>query len=122
MEETEEKFPAQWALDLLEPTALDRSNHIFKYYLVPITMSASVLGMIYSNVLSRKPLTANKPYIVLAAIGGALLGYGVHWTADIRFARKDTIMRDYIMRHPERFPKPDVKKYKDIFATWYPKR
>ncbi|XP_071868186.1 NADH dehydrogenase (ubiquinone) B14.5 B subunit isoform X2 [Bombus fervidus] len=110
MGETEEKFPAQWALDLLEPTPLDRSNHIFRFYLVPLSSIALTSAMLTKNWLLKRPLTANKPYIVLASIAGALFGYGLHWASDIRFARRDEIMRDYIMRHPERFPEPNVKK------------
>ncbi|XP_050575554.1 uncharacterized protein LOC126915156 isoform X1 [Bombus affinis] len=112
MEGTEEKFPAQWALDLLEPTALDRSNHIFKYYIVPFTTISFPLGVVLKNLIGKTPATANKPYIVLASIIGFLTGCGFHWAADLRFARRDAIMRDYIMRHPERFPEPGKNKEK----------
>ncbi|XP_033312110.1 NADH dehydrogenase [ubiquinone] 1 subunit C2 [Bombus bifarius] len=122
MEGTKEEFPAQWALDLLEPTPLDRSNHIFKYYAVPFSTIALLGTVVLKNILEKKPATANKPYIALASVVGVLLGFGIHWVADMRFARKDAIMRDYIMRHPERFPKPDIKKYADIFEEWIPIR
>ncbi|XP_043583479.1 NADH dehydrogenase [ubiquinone] 1 subunit C2 [Bombus pyrosoma] len=122
MGEIEEKFPAQWALDLLEPTPLDRSNHIFRYYYVPCTTISLALAVMLKNVAGKRPMTANKPYIVLASIAGFLIGCGIHWASDLRFARKDAILRDYIMRHPERFPKPDVKKYADIFEEWIPTR
>ncbi|XP_060825913.1 NADH dehydrogenase [ubiquinone] 1 subunit C2 isoform X2 [Bombus pascuorum] len=122
MGEIEEKFPAQWALDLLEPTALDRSNHIFRFYLVPISSAAFTLAVVTKNYMSKLPLTANKPYMLLLSITGAFFGYGCHWASDIRFARRDEMMRDYIRRHPERFPEPEVKKYGDIFQEWYPKR
>ena len=122
MEGTEEKFPAQWALDLLEPTPLDRSNHIFRYYMIPPSMISLALAVVLKNLIGKRPATANKPYIALASIIGCLAGYGLHWAADLRFARRDAIMRDYIMRHPERFPEPDVKKYSDIFNKWYPRR
>ncbi|XP_033196528.1 NADH dehydrogenase (ubiquinone) B14.5 B subunit [Bombus vancouverensis nearcticus] len=122
MEETKEEFPAQWALDLLEPTRLDRSNHIFKYYAVPLSTIAISGTAVLKNILEKKPATANKPYIALATVVGFALGCGIHWAADMRFARKDAIMRDYIMRHPERFPKPDIKKYADIFDEWDPIR
>ncbi|XP_050489752.1 uncharacterized protein LOC126873179 [Bombus huntii] len=122
MEGTEEEFPAQWALDLLEPTRLDRSNHIFKYYAVPFSTIATSGVVVLKNVLQKKPATANKPYIVLASVVGFVLGCGFHWISDIKFARKDAIMRDYIMHHPERFPKPDIKKYADIFDEWVPVR
>ncbi|XP_033178127.1 NADH dehydrogenase [ubiquinone] 1 subunit C2 isoform X2 [Bombus impatiens] len=122
MEGTEEEFPAQWALDLLEPTPLDRSNHIFRYYAVPLTTIAITTAAVMKNILEKKPATANKPHIALATVAGFVLGCGIHWLSDIKFARKDAIMRDYIMRHPERFPKPDIKKYGDIFGEWIPFR
>lgn len=60
MEETKEEFPAQWALDLLEPTALDRSNHIFKYYAVPPAVVAFSGAVILRNIIEKKPLTASR--------------------------------------------------------------
>lgn len=60
MGEIEEKFPAQWALDLLEPTPFDRSNHIFKYYLIPLSTVAFVLPVIVKNVISKRPATASR--------------------------------------------------------------
>lgn len=60
MEGTEEEFPAQWALDILEPTPLDQSNHIFKYYAVPFSTTALTSGMIFKNILEKKPATASR--------------------------------------------------------------
>lgn len=60
MEGTKEEFPAQWALDLLEPTALDRSNHIFKYYAVPLSTVALTGAMVLKNILEKKPATASR--------------------------------------------------------------
>lgn len=60
MEGTEEKFPAQWALDLLEPTPLDRSNHIFKYYIVPLSTISFPFGVVLKNLIGKKPATASR--------------------------------------------------------------
>lgn len=60
MEEKEEKFPAQWALDILEPTPIDQSNSILKYYTVPPAMICGPLGVICYNYVTAKPLYCSK--------------------------------------------------------------
>lgn len=59
MEAKEEKFPAQWALDLLEPTALDQSNYIFKYYLAPIAGITAGFAQVVLNKIQKKPTYAS---------------------------------------------------------------
>lgn len=60
MESTDEKFPAQWALDILEPSEFDRSNNIFKYYQVPIW--ATTFGAVTPawNKLRSFPLMSSR--------------------------------------------------------------
>ena len=67
MEEKEEKFPAQWALDILEPTLVDQSNSILKYYTVPPAMICGPLGVLAYNYTTSKPLYCSKliNYIIL---------------------------------------------------------
>lgn len=60
MEGTKEEFPAQWALDLLEPTPLDQSNHIFKYYAVPLSTVTLSGVIVLKNMLEKKPATASR--------------------------------------------------------------
>lgn len=59
MEAKEENFSAQWALDLLEPTPLDRSNYIFKYYLAPIGGFTCIFAQVALNKIQRKPTYAS---------------------------------------------------------------
>ncbi|KOX76385.1 hypothetical protein WN51_11716 [Melipona quadrifasciata] len=122
MEEKEEKFPAQWALDILEPTPVDQSNSILKYYTVPPAIISGPLGVIAYNYSTAKPLYFNKLYMVISAIGLGVGAYWIQWTAELQFARKHAIMRDYIIRHPERFPEPENRKYADILRPWCPIR
>lgn len=44
--------------------------------------------------------------MLLGFLGGSLFGYIIHGIFEIKSARKDAVMRDYIMRHPEYFPEP----------------
>lgn len=59
MEAKEENFPAQWAIDLLEPTPLDQSNYIFKYYLAPIAGFSCAIAQVTLNKIQRKPIYAS---------------------------------------------------------------
>lgn len=59
MEAKEENFPAQWAIDLLEPTPLDQSNYIFKYYLAPIAGFSCATAQVTLNKIQRKPIYAS---------------------------------------------------------------
>ncbi|XP_016915127.1 NADH dehydrogenase [ubiquinone] 1 subunit C2 [Apis cerana] len=122
MEAKQENFSAQWALDLLEPTALDQSNYIFKYYLAPIAGITCGYSQVILNKIQKKPTYANKPYMLLGFLGGSLFGFLIHGIFEIKSARKDAIMRDYIRLHPEQFPKPEYKKYADILEPWTPCR
>lgn len=74
------------------------------------------------NKIQRKPTYANKPYMLLGFLGGNLFGLFIHNIFEIKSARKDAMMRDYIIRHPEYFPKPEYKKYANILEPWTPCR
>ncbi|OAD56002.1 NADH dehydrogenase [ubiquinone] 1 subunit C2 [Eufriesea mexicana] len=122
MESTDEKFSAQWALDLLEPSPFDLSNNILKYYQVPIFTFTFGTVIPFVNKLRGLPMMMNKPYTIFGAILGTFCGYVVTNIAEYRFARRDAEMREYIKQHPEYFPEPENRKYADLFFPWHPSR
>ncbi|XP_017892993.1 uncharacterized protein LOC108632749 [Ceratina calcarata] len=119
---TDETNPAQWALDLLEPTRVDRTDTIFRYYLIPLLAATNVVAVRARNVFMKFPANLN-PHIQLACgVAGGLAGYVMHYVSDVSHARQDAVIRDYIIRHPERFPPPENRKISDIFQPWTPLR
>ncbi|KAF3428979.1 hypothetical protein E2986_10966 [Frieseomelitta varia] len=46
--------------------------------------------------------------MVISAISLGVASYWLQWSAELQFARKHAMMRDYIMRHPEHFPEPGI--------------
>ena len=44
--------------------------------------------------------------MVISAISLGAATYWIQWANELQFARKHAMMRDYIIRHPERFPEP----------------
>lgn len=119
---TEEPHPAQWALDLLEPSRVDRTDTILRYYLVPVMATANVFAVRLRNRLLKLPPNINPHIQLTCGVLGGLIGYTLHYFSDISHARQDAVIRDYIMLHPERFPPPENRKIADIFAPWTPVR
>lgn len=48
----------------------------------------------------------DKMIMVISAISLGAATYWIQWANELQFARKHAMMRDYIIRHPERFPEP----------------
>ncbi|KAH8025403.1 hypothetical protein HPB51_007715 [Rhipicephalus microplus] len=51
------------------------------------------------------------------ALGESAMRY-----ADHRSMERDAILRRYILLHPEDFPEPERKKYRDVLEPWIPVR
>lgn len=60
MEATEEKSPAQWALDLLEPTPLDYQPSVFDHYITFLAAVTGASGALLRNYMANRPLRSRK--------------------------------------------------------------
>ncbi|XP_076749038.1 NADH dehydrogenase (ubiquinone) B14.5 B subunit isoform X2 [Xylocopa sonorina] len=106
MDNPEEKFPAQWALDLLEPTEIDYTQSLFKNFIaLPAAFAGYVAVRMRNSALGRPPHFNTPLILAITAVTGAL-GFTVQEISRIVHARRDASMREYIMLHPERFPEP----------------
>ncbi|KZC13996.1 PREDICTED: NADH dehydrogenase [ubiquinone] 1 subunit C2 [Dufourea novaeangliae] len=122
MEESGDTCPAQWAIDLLR-----RDSH-YKREFYNLYLGHMVLGYvgfftpIMRNMYLSRPWYSSFQNHIMFTIGGVLFGKFLMKKTDHMYNRRDAIMVDYIKRHPDRFPEPENKLYRDIFRPWIPVR
>ncbi|KAG8222053.1 hypothetical protein J437_LFUL000497 [Ladona fulva] len=84
-----------------------------------------ILGVscaIFVNFVSKKPILSGiQKHIIFGAVG---LGAGKFFDGirNEELAKRDAVMRHYIQLHPEDFPMPEGKKYKELLTPWVPVR
>ncbi|XP_046388167.1 NADH dehydrogenase [ubiquinone] 1 subunit C2 [Ischnura elegans] len=89
----------------------------------PLFFTVMGVGMAatYTYVTKRPIFSGIQNHIGLGAAGFVL---GKYWDdrRNQRLARKDAVLRHYIELHPEDFPEPERKMFKDILIPWTPIR
>ncbi|XP_043477569.1 uncharacterized protein LOC122508323 [Leptopilina heterotoma] len=112
----------KWALDLLSFDPLYEPHLIAKYWMkIPPFVVGPGLACYINHTRGLKAFS--RPYLHLG-ITAVLFGWGYAAESYVnrRNARRDAILRDYIIRHPEDFPPPERKKHGELFNTWIPIR
>ncbi|XP_064483314.1 NADH dehydrogenase [ubiquinone] 1 subunit C2-like [Ornithodoros turicata] len=74
------------------------------------------------NRSTNRPLYSGLPRFLVAIPIALYLGDKLRQYYQRSSAERDAMLRHYIMLHPEDFPEPERKKYKDVFETWVPER
>ncbi|XP_075544702.1 NADH dehydrogenase (ubiquinone) B14.5 B subunit isoform X1 [Dermacentor variabilis] len=75
-----------------------------------------------SNYFMRKPIMSGiQRHISYMAVAVGLGELGCRYS-DYQSRERDAILRRYILLHPEDFPEPERKKYRDVLEPWIPVR
>ncbi|XP_034194001.1 NADH dehydrogenase (ubiquinone) B14.5 B subunit [Osmia lignaria lignaria] len=122
MEDQEGNFPAQWALDLIRGPTNYKESLVTKYVTEVTSTLTGVGAMFVKNYLSNRPYYASIHWTIGLGILGFIGGRTLVNIMDLRYAKRDAMMVDYIKQHPERFPAPRNKKFAEIIEPWYPIR
>lgn len=119
---TEQENDVSWALKILEREGSYKQNIIAKYSAHAIfgTMGAAV--PVVANLIYKRPIWAGIHLHGLMFLAGVGAGELLQRREDHVLAKRDAILRDYIIRHPEDFPPPKREKYNDVFMEWVPIR
>uniref|UniRef100_A0A6M2E2G8 Putative mitochondrial electron transport nadh to ubiquinone n=1 Tax=Amblyomma tuberculatum TaxID=48802 RepID=A0A6M2E2G8_9ACAR len=92
----------------------------FWYWGVPAVLGG--IAACLSNRYLMKPvfsgLQKHISSMILCGAGGA----GFHRFSEYQSQERDAALRHYIMLHPEDFPEPERRKYRDVLETWLPIR
>ncbi|KAH8023677.1 hypothetical protein HPB51_015173 [Rhipicephalus microplus] len=83
---------------------------------------AGVLSACIANYFMRKPAFSGIQKHIFGAALYVALGESAMRYADHRSMERDAVLRRYILLHPEDFPEPERKKYRDVLEPWIPVR
>ncbi|CAK9804580.1 hypothetical protein ANTPLA_LOCUS4112 [Anthophora plagiata] len=122
MASKEDVSPAQWALDLFEPTAEDYQTNWSHYWPLGNGAIIGAGGVLLRNFMLNRPLYSGIHLTVFYGIAGVFCAAGIMYVVEISKARRDAMLRDYIRHYPHRFPEPRNQKYADILQPWEPHR
>ncbi|XP_071454234.1 NADH dehydrogenase [ubiquinone] 1 subunit C2 [Hetaerina americana] len=78
-------------------------------------------GFLY-NFLGKRPLISGMQRQIGLGAVGFIIGKVLDDRRSKGLARRDAVLRHYIELHPEDFPEPERKKFKDILLRWVPVR
>ncbi|XP_047346126.1 NADH dehydrogenase [ubiquinone] 1 subunit C2 [Vespa velutina] len=112
----------QWALDILTPDPDYRPSLWEKYGMLVGTPIMLVGGACFRNSFLKRPLHAGLQVHIALTVIGLAVGYKMHELVDNHFAKRDQMLRHYVMLHPEDFPPPERKKWGEVFEPWSPIR
>lgn len=104
---------------------LPRSEHDefldrFWFWGFPAFMAGA--GMCATNWFLRRPMLSGIQRHIIAMSGAAVFGEGFRRFTGYYSSERDAALRHYIMLHPEDFPEPERRKYRDVLETWTPVR
>uniref|UniRef100_A0A023FR02 Putative mitochondrial electron transport nadh to ubiquinone n=1 Tax=Amblyomma cajennense TaxID=34607 RepID=A0A023FR02_AMBCJ len=92
----------------------------FWYWAVPAVLGG--IAACASNRFLRKPTFSGLQKHISCMILGGAAGAGFLRFLEYRSQERDAALRHYVMLHPEDFPEPERKKYRDVLETWLPIR
>lgn len=118
----DEEFSAQWALDLLRGPTIYKDAFYVKYVTELSFMFVGVCAVPLRNFILSRPKLSSFPLAVAVTGVSSLIGIALGRFNNMRAAKRDAMMVDYIKRHPERFPPPRNKTFAELFEPWIPLR
>uniref|UniRef100_A0A023FYJ3 Putative mitochondrial electron transport nadh to ubiquinone n=1 Tax=Amblyomma parvum TaxID=251391 RepID=A0A023FYJ3_AMBPA len=92
----------------------------FWYWGAPAVF-AGISACFANKLMGKPPFSGLQKHISFVILGG-VLGAGYLRFLENRSQERDAALRHYIMLHPEDFPEPERKKYRDVLETWLPIR
>lgn len=118
----QDRFPAQWALDLLEYDPRIQHGVLQKYIGEWLAATTGCLAPVLYNRYRSRPYFAGWPVILLSTAATTAVAHLLGRFQTHRNLERDETFRQYIRLHPELFPEPKRQKYADVFEPWVPIR
>lgn len=112
----------KWALDILTPEPGDKRPLFMEYGLKFSLACGGFYSACYRNYLLSRPMYAGIHIHLISAVCGWAIASAMQQLSDNHYARRDQLLKDYIIKHPEDFPEPERKKWADVLEPWYPIR
>jgi len=109
-------------MDIMDQEGMDFQS-TFDRLTAPLGFGiAGPAAIVMRNGLNRMPLRSNWVMMAVTAPIGFAMGLGIkRWREKIN-ADNMAVMKHYVLTHPERFPEPERRRYKDMIKPWFAHR